>query len=528
MLFFILTDNMYHRRRFNHSTNSQVKVITPVLRRKSESSNPKNTTEDFAQRVKEVVARLNITMVQIEDWFVLQRSTFDVNVLDEPYSALHLYINVKTRAFITRVWGRTHSKGDIGELSEVDEICRQSFAEGGLVCCPGHREVSNQDNLLIVEYPFHRMVALDCDVLHAKPGGQGSVKLCNKCVTSVKGEENCDQNIGKENGDPDIVEVEVEAKIHEVITVEDDETKHPVVHDVKVTKDKVNGPILELHDDFLIERPLDDGPVEEPLEDDSIEESLEDNIFSDGKRTSSPFRKPFLKPNQRMNYAMLAGKKKPVARQSEKPTLKKPRVKRNYLFPHIRRYPRFWKYNIDGSASKIKCEHCGQVLGGGAHGKRNHFVRFHNWGNFFCSQCKFFAFYPNEFASHLLEKHPGMEGGVAATCPVCEVRISLTTNGGENDPFSEHYKECALGAIKLHSKRQRESPGLQSKKPVVCDICGKTVLMVSLPLHMETHKKREPIECSFPGCTIRCISQVVGKSREKCSRRRRPTGKIPL
>ena len=502
MLYFVLTGVMDHKHRFNYSTTiGQVLVIKPAIRRKEDNSSQGGRTVEFAQRVKEVVAQFDVTMVQIEDWVILQRCKFDIIVNDEPYPALRLYINVKTRVFITRVWGQTHSKGDIDDISKGKEICCQTFGKGGLVCCPGHIEVSDKDNLLTVEYPFKRMVALDCAVLHVKHGGQGSVELCTQCITSLRSEENYVQNMVEENGDPEIVEVEVEAKIHEVITVVDDVTTHPMMSDEKGSEGKIDGKIVESREDC---------PAEEPLEDDPVEEPLEDNIFSVDKRTSSKkisFRKSFLKPNQRMNYAMLLGKREPVAHRSEKPKVKKSGTKRNLLFPHIVRYPRFWKHNADGSVSRIKCEHCGQVLGSGASGKRYHYMRFHNWGNFFCSQCKFFAFYPNEYASHLLQKHPDMEGGVAATCPGCNEVIPLTTYGDENDPLTEHYKECAVGTLKLHSKLQRENPTLQCYKQVVCDICGKNMFQPSLQKHMETHSKREPIECSYPGCNTRCITR---------------------
>ena len=285
MVFSILTDTMDHSHRLNHSNNrGQVKIIK--LRPKTESSSvgmaKGNAAEDLAQRIKEVVARFDVTLVQIEDWVVLQRSTFDIMVGGEPYTALHLYFNIKTRAFITRTWGRTHSKGHIGDLSEVDEICRQSFAEGGLMCCPGHREesvVCGHDNLLTVEYPFKRMVALDCVVLHTKHGYQGPVEMCTKCITSLRSQETCDKNVAEDIGEPDIVEVEVEAKIHEVITVADDETKHPVLDGGKVTEDQKGGTIIESREDGMIEEPMQDGPVYEQVEDDQVEESLEDDIL---------------------------------------------------------------------------------------------------------------------------------------------------------------------------------------------------------------------------------------------------------
>ena len=126
MLYFVLTGVMDHKHRFNYSTNiGQVLVIKPAIRRKEDNSSQGGRTVEFAQRVKEVVAQFDVTMVQIEDWVILQRCKFDIIVNDEPYPALRLYINVKTRVFITRVWGQTHSKGDIDDISKVEEISHE-------------------------------------------------------------------------------------------------------------------------------------------------------------------------------------------------------------------------------------------------------------------------------------------------------------------------------------------------------------------------------------------------------------------
>ena len=159
---------MDNRHRVNYSANHcEVRLIKPVLRRNVERSQASSAAQEFVQKVKEAIAEFGVIMVQIEDWIILRRSKFDIIVNDEPYSALHLYLNVKTHVFITRVWGRTHSKGDIflrkakekcdiSETTEIKELCRQTFSEG-LVCCPGHMEAntgSGQDNLLIVNKSF--------------------------------------------------------------------------------------------------------------------------------------------------------------------------------------------------------------------------------------------------------------------------------------------------------------------------------------------------------------------------------------
>ena len=46
-------------------------------------------------KIKEVLSRLQITTVKVEDWIILQRSRFDITVGGEPFSALQLYFNFR-------------------------------------------------------------------------------------------------------------------------------------------------------------------------------------------------------------------------------------------------------------------------------------------------------------------------------------------------------------------------------------------------------------------------------------------------
>ena len=134
------------------------------------------------------------------------------------------------------------------------------------MCCPGHMETSTgsaQDNLLIVEYPFQRMVSLDCAILHSKPehyGGQASIELCFQCVTSLNSdqdtvEENCMTNTKEEKCDTDMVEIEVEAKNHDLITIEEDETTYP---DEDITEKTIDVPITEAIEDSTFFEHLND------------------------------------------------------------------------------------------------------------------------------------------------------------------------------------------------------------------------------------------------------------------------------
>ena len=351
--------------------------------------------------------------------------------------------------------------------------------------------------MLCVEYPFKRMVSHECYVLHTRFVGQSSVtELCSQCIMSCKTKEECEPDkIDEENFDSEILEVEVERKVNKVVKVDDD---------MMNSKEDECKDLLDVQN----EEPYDCDSVEEPAAYEALEEPLEDDIFQNadrGKKCSKANTDQAAlfvwKNSKHTNHASLLGKDK-GASETEKPKPKLPR-----LFSHIVRFPRSWTLSRKPDGS-MKCEHCGQILKGWSHRghKRLHYVRFHSFGNFYCSQCKFLAFYPNHHASHLLQEHPDMEGGVSAICPMCESNILVTKNN-DTDSFTEHYKECAISMIRQRGNFYRKSKNNRAYDKVVCDTCGKSMMRTSLPMHMQTHTDRETLECSYPGCNKKLLGR---------------------
>ena len=157
----------------------------------------------------ELFSRLQIAMLKIEDWIVIQRSKFDITVDGQPYPALQLYLNSRTGVHLTRVWGKTYLKGEIIPTSwaEIGDLCNQIFGQG-LACCPGNMnnnlatEVGNltsksgEENLISVQYPFQRRMSIGCAVLHRPDGPvhDNPLVVCAECRSTVISEENANKD----------------------------------------------------------------------------------------------------------------------------------------------------------------------------------------------------------------------------------------------------------------------------------------------------------------------------------------------
>ena len=74
-----------------------------------------------------LLRELNLFPVHLDDWILLQRSTFDLFYHDEPFVALQLLIHPGSRKFIERVWGRTKIFGHWESAGDLEKLCRTIF-----------------------------------------------------------------------------------------------------------------------------------------------------------------------------------------------------------------------------------------------------------------------------------------------------------------------------------------------------------------------------------------------------------------
>ena len=173
--------------------------------------------------------------------------------------------------------------------------------------------------------------------------------------------------------------------------------------------------------------------------------------------------------------------------------------------------------------AKFQCEHCDLQLTRNWRKIARHYRRQHLWGNFFCKLCNFFAYYPLEYASHMLDRHLDMEGGVTAQCAECGEEIHL--NGNVNT-LAEHYKECAVAVEdmirRLHVERQKIDKSDTSISDVctLCPICGKEIKKKYVAMDMYKHKRAESSECDRSDCNALFATPEEKKKHMKAAHKR--------
>ena len=79
-------------------------------------------------------------------------------------STLHqVYVNIESRQYLVRVWGKTRERGDFRQASELQTLCRNVFARR--VACAGYLvsqyDFHFGDDFVFVDYPCQRQISRD-------------------------------------------------------------------------------------------------------------------------------------------------------------------------------------------------------------------------------------------------------------------------------------------------------------------------------------------------------------------------------
>ena len=92
---------------------------------------------------------LQLQVITIDDWMLIQRATFDIDVRGEPYHSVQIYVNLERMTYIRRVWGVSESKGELESMKDVEDLCIATFNKS--IVCSGYIDFDHgKDNLVQV------------------------------------------------------------------------------------------------------------------------------------------------------------------------------------------------------------------------------------------------------------------------------------------------------------------------------------------------------------------------------------------
>ena len=145
--------------------------------------NKKNSVDD--QELSNSLEDLNLQIITIGEWILVQRASFDIHVKDEPYHSIQIYANLETKKYIRRVWGISESSGELKTMEDLRDLCIATFNKS--VVCLGCLSTDPSKDLGLVEvlYPFKRWISGSCLIRYAQGQGCEAIGICSECSGGV-------------------------------------------------------------------------------------------------------------------------------------------------------------------------------------------------------------------------------------------------------------------------------------------------------------------------------------------------------
>lgn len=128
-----------------------------------------------------ILEKLRLSLVQVEEWILIQRMTFDLRIDEEPYHSVQVYANMETRKYVVRVWGRTSDKGEFKSDEELRSLCVTNFENTS--ACVGYLGSHPGGGLPLVheKYPCSRWISNTCAVTFSQATDKLIIGLCPAC-----------------------------------------------------------------------------------------------------------------------------------------------------------------------------------------------------------------------------------------------------------------------------------------------------------------------------------------------------------
>lgn len=138
--------------------------------------------QDVRDATQDIIEDEKLYCKMTDDWFCIQRNSFDCYVNGEPHQAVVFMFSLQTGQFIVRVWSNTISTGLASNLDGIKDKIQETFQ--GRVPCTGILNDAHAftDKFLICEFPFSRIISSKCQFL-PKQDAQDQQFLCQPCLT---------------------------------------------------------------------------------------------------------------------------------------------------------------------------------------------------------------------------------------------------------------------------------------------------------------------------------------------------------
>ena len=390
---------------------------------------------------------LDILILKMNGWMLLQRSSFDLLLEGEPHHSIQLLINTCQRMYIIRVWSRTVEKGKFRSIDALKLITTKTFLDSAV--CTGYFGSTAPNNTSInhMVYPFPRWMSPSCAFIFQSDSDKAAkVGVCSACSgTNFSIVDDLEPNDVEDNSDPP----------------SDDKG---ALEDFSETSIIIEGEISDNHVDTVMD---EDGVVCDELDTaDGGNVKEEDWMWPDDSRAPAAVVTPKIRKTKNV----------PTKSQRTAPTPKPWLKSKHCLF-----CPAYCK-----TSSKMQF----------------HLTYHHALNTYNCHLCTESRCYPKDIASHILEKHPGTE---TANCPVCKGPVHF---GCDPQDFEDHYRQCKKSNRNAIVRKTRMTDKMKGKGPpktnFECHICGRVLRgNWSFKYHLARHQKSElPFKCDHVGCDM--------------------------
>ena len=135
--------------------------------------------------MRTALAEMSLASITIGEYLVVMNADFDVVVHGEPYLAITLLFNLRSRRFLARIWNRTVRLGEADRLEQLVSACRIHFGQGrpclGSLQDPEQQQALDDDEHMSCQTPVPRTMSKKCLGVLGKDAGS-EVASCRECL----------------------------------------------------------------------------------------------------------------------------------------------------------------------------------------------------------------------------------------------------------------------------------------------------------------------------------------------------------